>query len=357
MLGGLRQTSFTDELGLPQPAWTSLPTTKMKRPNRADAFAWCYSYTGFSLAFARAAIAQLGVQAGSSVVDPFVGSGTTLVAAALAGCSALGVDINPFSTLLSRARLATKADIGRVLDYLKTRTRKHIRECGEQVLHPRDQVYVDAVAAKIFDYHKLEPRRFWTALLENDVGRFDSEAVVILSLALGARDSARLVRGSNPIWYRKTSDGRDADASDLKAAAIRWGTSIVRDLVSASSIDRNGIKIINTDFNSDQLTGAFDFCLTSPPYLNRLDYVVAHLPELAVLQLITSVDIERLRSAMIGTTKIVAKDESPVPVDWGPTCLQTLKAKFGIIKLMLVAGIIITRIDSISPGFTARSKK
>jgi hypothetical protein len=72
MLGGLRQTSFTDELGLPQPAWTSLPTTKMKRPNRADAFAWCYSYTGFSLAFARAAIAQLGVQAGSSVVDPFV---------------------------------------------------------------------------------------------------------------------------------------------------------------------------------------------------------------------------------------------------------------------------------------------
>jgi hypothetical protein len=181
---------------------------------------------------------------------------------------------------------------------------------------------------KIFDYHKLEPRRFWTALLEDDVGRFDSEAVVILSLALGARDSARLVRGSNPIWYRKTSDGRDADASDLKAAAIRWGTSIVRDLVSASSIDRNGIKIINTDFNSDQLKGAFDFCLTSPPYLNRLDYVVAHLPELAVLQLITSVDIERLRSAMIGTTKIVAKDESPVPVDWGPTCLQTLRGRF-----------------------------
>ena len=62
MLGGPLRASFRDELGLTEKAWISLPSTKMKRPSRADPFSWCYTYTGFSLAFARAALTQLGAE-------------------------------------------------------------------------------------------------------------------------------------------------------------------------------------------------------------------------------------------------------------------------------------------------------
>ena len=37
------------------------------------------------------------------------------------------------------------------------------------------------------------------------------------------------------------------------------------------------------------------------------------------------IDIERLRSGMIGTTKIVSKDDTPIPVEWGPTCRLALE--------------------------------
>lgn len=43
---------------------------------------------------------------GDWILDPFCGSGTTLVEARLAGCNAVGVDLNPLSVLISRAKTA-----------------------------------------------------------------------------------------------------------------------------------------------------------------------------------------------------------------------------------------------------------
>ena len=230
MLGRPLQASFLDELSLPERPWTSLPSTKMKRPRRADPFAWCYTYTGFSLAFARATLTQLGAHSGSAVLDPFAGSGTTLIAAALGGCSALGVDISPFSALLSRTRLATAVDPERVLNYLSTSPSALYQPSDLQVLQPHNEAYAATVVSKVCDSLEMKPHDFWVALLADDVGRYDNEAVVVLSLSLGARDCARLIRGSNPIWYRKMPGDQNGELGDLRTAATAWGTSIARDL-------------------------------------------------------------------------------------------------------------------------------
>jgi len=49
--------------------------------------------------------------AGDTVLDPFVGTGTTLVAAAAAGRNAIGVEIDPAYARLARERLATIGDL------------------------------------------------------------------------------------------------------------------------------------------------------------------------------------------------------------------------------------------------------
>jgi len=325
MLGRPLQASFPGDLSLAEKPWMSLPSAKMRRPRRSDPFAWCYTYTGFSLAFARAALTQLGAQSGSTVLDPFAGSGTNLIAAALAGCSALGIDISPFSALLSRTRLATAVNPKRVLDCLNVSTRARHLPSDLQVLHSHDEAYAATVLSKICDSLEMKPHDFWAALLADDVGRYDNEAVVVLSLSLGARDCARLIRGSNPIWYRRMSGDQNSGLGDLRAAAVAWGTSIARDLTVSEPITRRGTRIVNADFTSERFKGAFDFCLTSPPYLNRLDYVVAHLPELSILKHVAPINMERLRSAMIGTTKIVSKDDTPIPAEWGPSCRLALE--------------------------------
>jgi len=54
-------------------------------------------------------------------------------------------------------------------------------------------------------------------------------------------------------------------------------------------------------------SGAVDAILTSPPYLNRLDYIVSHLPAVSVLGSVVGTDVPALRRQMIGTTLIGAK--------------------------------------------------
>ncbi len=65
----------------------------------------------------------------ATILDPFCGSGTTLVEARLLGCNAIGVDVNGLSSLLSKVKatpLSEKelAQIGSFLDLVNNENRK-----------------------------------------------------------------------------------------------------------------------------------------------------------------------------------------------------------------------------------------
>ena len=71
---------------------------------------------------AKALLNIFGVRAGGRVLDPFCGSGTTLVECAHAGVWGCGVDLNPFAVFLANAKLqalaapvtALRAILGRI---------------------------------------------------------------------------------------------------------------------------------------------------------------------------------------------------------------------------------------------------
>jgi len=66
---------------------------------------WYPYYAGFSPLFARSFFDSLALNAGSKVLDPWNGSGTTIEAAAHAGHDAQGFDINPVMIVIARARM------------------------------------------------------------------------------------------------------------------------------------------------------------------------------------------------------------------------------------------------------------
>jgi hypothetical protein len=305
--------------------WRTLPTTKVRRPAHNSPFSWTYTYTAFSLEFARAALKRLGASSGSLIFDPFLGSGTSAVAAGLEGCSSCGVDISPFSALLARSRLAADVDEKRVTSYLAAKSRP-ISVSENATINSHDAAYVKGVIALISNACGSVGNELWDQIIANRTGALDSEAIAILSLALAARVTANLEKGSNPIWYRpKQGDTAEPNSNRFREAAQQIAHTIIADLSSSPiGIIRHRVK--NGDFLKTRRLPKFDFCLTSPPYLNRLDYVVAHLPELSTLQLVFPISLDALKRSMIGTTKVVGKFDLMVPEIWGTSAARAMSS-------------------------------
>lgn len=73
---------------------------------------WIYPYKGkFHPQLVRALLNVLGVQAGETVLDPFVGSGTTLVEAQMLGINAIGFDVSPLCVLVSQVKTQAVAHL------------------------------------------------------------------------------------------------------------------------------------------------------------------------------------------------------------------------------------------------------
>lgn len=66
---------------------------------------WIYPYKGkFHPQMIRALLNIIGLEPGDTVLDPFIGSGTTAVEAQLLGINCVGIDVSPLCVLQSRVK-------------------------------------------------------------------------------------------------------------------------------------------------------------------------------------------------------------------------------------------------------------
>ena len=71
---------------------------------------WFKYREGFSHTLIKELIKRCGLQDTEYVLDPFCGSGTTVVEAALNGYSGIGIDINPVSAFVSKVKCRSYTD-------------------------------------------------------------------------------------------------------------------------------------------------------------------------------------------------------------------------------------------------------
>src|SRR5689334_5466280 len=73
-------------------------------------FDWYLMPESYSAPLVYGAIEEFAAR-GGTVLDPFCGTGTTLLAARLAGCNALGIEVNPFLCFASRVKTRDDFDL------------------------------------------------------------------------------------------------------------------------------------------------------------------------------------------------------------------------------------------------------
>jgi SAM-dependent methyltransferase len=288
--------------------------------------AWYPYYAGFSSRFATAALRSLELSSKALVLDPWLGSGTTALAAARLGLTPLGVDLNPFAVLLSRAKLASLADAERLVFEAR-----RIVALASQARNPRGAVSdKDPLSRWLPAQPAGFVRRVQLLLSPELPAQCDSPALnacLLLSAAKAAVKFSSRAPGSNPTWTRPGAK-RAVRVGTLSDAFLNAAES----LATALRVNGCGDAIHNARFAvSDARRLPFanksvDAIVTSPPYCTRIDYAVQTMIELAVLGVGSPDTFADLRRELMGTTMLRKDVSTHCATEWPRSVRAFLEA-------------------------------
>lgn len=252
------------------------------------------------------------------ILDPFCGSGTTLLEARLLERNAIGIDINPLAILLSKVK-TTPLDVEEL---------KHtIQLCKENLKEGKGKIFVDFPN---IDYWFCNKAQNDLAMIKYSIeslnGKVDRSIYKFLLLCFSSvirkssyadprmaktykskRVIEKIKKGWIPMptqYFEKVIENnleRIKLLSELLNSTNNYAEAFQEDASELSfMLKQNGIKNI-------------DFIITSPPYINAQDYFRSYKLELWWLGLATPEEVKYLNRQAIGTENLAGVDYNFVP--------------------------------------------
>src|SRR3989338_8059116 len=217
---------------------------------------WYYYKEGFSAGLADFFISKFGIEKENLVLDPFCGVGTTLLACKQAGLRAVGFDVSPLAVFVSQVKTANYN-----LESLEEAIRHALKWKFERPRNLPSSPWLK----RAFSKYALEDIFFYKEKIthiENLVERN--------FLALGLMDSALkcsyITKDGAVVKIHK---GAVAHVGKIFKYKIR---RMLRDLREAN-MENFGTRAEVGDARSLELENeSVDFAITSPPYLNKIEY-------------------------------------------------------------------------------------
>jgi DNA modification methylase len=248
---------------------------------------------------------------GAVVLDPMMGSGTTLVEALLEGRKALGLDLDPLALRLTRVK-TKRIDV----DTLREAGYKVVSQAYEALKDSRGiredlDLRFDKQTRAFVDYWFLEETQHELMALLGAIERVKTRSI---------RDFLELTFSSVIV----TKSGGVSRARDLahsrphldtvkvpKNALEQFSTRLRKNLSSIAQLQKRegSAQPLRSDARYMPLAdNTVDLIVTSPPYANAIDYMRAH--KFSLVWLGRSVtDLSRLRAVYIGAERV--KDTLP----------------------------------------------
>jgi DNA modification methylase len=220
---------------------------------------------------------------GDLVLDPFCGSGTTLLEAILRGRRAIGVDVNPIATLVSRVKVTIFSDEDRssVLDFLQ--------QVDELLLNirMRPNWLADAVSDKeIPKFHNIE--HWFQPNVQRELTLIrrmilDYQCPVQVRDFLKVCFSSIIVKVSNQEsdtrWVAVNKSIGDSYTANCFRNAVGNNLEKMMDLAHEIGGRQPNAQVISADIaDAPRFLNehAVDLVVTSPPYFNSYDYYLYH---------------------------------------------------------------------------------
>ncbi len=228
---------------------------------------WVYPYKGkFHPQMIRALLNILKIEANETVLDPFIGSGTTAVEAQLLGINCIGIDISPLSILQSKV----KTESHYVIDEIKK-----LREAAAASFKLSNRVHTSTVEAPISTSYN----EFLDSIPDNRTRNFYlmAQLVAISDRARRGRDIVQSFIKNLELMISSVGDYERADR-ELK---LQLG------IVDIREGDARRLPL-----NDESIQGV----ITSPPYSIALDYIANDAHAFKAM----GYDLDKLRNEFIG---------------------------------------------------------
>ncbi|HSB06356.1 MAG TPA: DNA methyltransferase [Thermodesulfobacteriota bacterium] len=263
---------------------------------------------------------------GDIVLDPMMGSGTTLVEALLEGRQGIGLDIDPLALRLGRAKTTT-IDTHRLRDAgQKVLTKaNHLLLEKKSVDQSLSQFFDDQTRAFLDYWFLPDTQRELMALILAIKDIQDEPSRHFLDLTFSSiiiTKSGGVSRARDLAHSRPHLDNTKLSKNALEQFSLR----LRKNLNSIEELNLNGLAgtIIAGDARSMPLAdGIIDLIVTSPPYANAIDYMRAHKFSLVWFGKSIS-DLSKLRAGYIGSERTGQIHDSNLP-DRPQRVLQVLQ--------------------------------
>lgn len=209
---------------------------------------WIYPYKGkFHPQMIRALLNIIGLQAGETVLDPFIGSGTTALEAQLLGINCIGFDISPLCVLQTRVKTESQWAVDK------------IQETKEQVFS----------AIRLHSFKSSSSASF--AIVIDQLSDERVRNFYKLAELLAHSDVARRKREFVPSFMR---------AVQLMLASVYDYAQVTKELgIQLGNVDIRECDARHLPLSDESVDGI----ITSPPYSIALDYIANDIHALRAL--------------------------------------------------------------------------
>jgi hypothetical protein len=252
------------------PDWRSWVTPRPLR--QAPIHRWFVFPHSFSAEIVQALVAEWNLGSADLLVDPFVGAGTTLVAAQDIGVPAFGCDLSPLSAFATRAKTARPSAGGVQRAWATVRrqlgthrplppTNRGDHELLSRAFEPRTLAVLEAAYSQI------------VTVVDDPAKR---DVLILALLGVLPRFSKLVSKGG---WLAQT---QPLFRSDEFAEAMSTQVAMIRtDLENATPPKADACACVADARWLPLPSNAAAGIITSPPYLNRHDYTRVFGVELA----------------------------------------------------------------------------
>lgn len=269
-----------------------------------------HEYKGkFNPQVAKALLNIFNAHPGQLALDPFCGSGTSLVECSHLGINSVGTDINPLAVFLANAKLESLGILSEQLlsDGLLSLTKAKKSIYTLKLNNEREEYLQSWFPAEyLIDIERLR-------LSIESTNEHSSN--VLLAIASNLLRDYSLQEPSDLRIRRRMTPFPEKSFFDAYEGAVRAFCLRINDSQQTLGVIKSPSVAINIDCrqsidHKNLQAGSFDLALTSPPYATALPYIDTQRLSLIWLGLIPPNEILPLEAKLVGSREIRGQNKS-----------------------------------------------